>query len=361
MSKSFFEYLGIADLERVHSQFLAWMLSDDCNGIDPDEKNKLFKGIFKIDGVVKEVYTERKGIDILIKTSSDIVVIENKIKTSQHSNQLDAYKEICDKDFPDLIKHFYYLTLIGENSNNKYWKRISYKIIYESITALNVNQNIPHGFIIKEYILFLERLINVLEDFNAHVVKYDFVFNDGNKKKYDKKINDYKSDNADNEWFIASNQLETILQKSFLNSIVDKLNPFIGSVDETRGTALVNFIIRDKIKFRDRDFLTGIQIQGNSIKFFFSVIENYNYSNKEWVKDIVSFFSDISKQKDKNLGYIQLNKPTSRAYISVSKKLYKNYWQMENIENYIKNEIKNGEILTDLLMEYINTYNLMNL
>ena len=43
MRKSFFEYLGIADIERVHSQFFAWIFSSDCQAIDSTYKNDLLK------------------------------------------------------------------------------------------------------------------------------------------------------------------------------------------------------------------------------------------------------------------------------------------------------------------------------
>ena len=114
MKKSFFEYLGLADVERIHSQFLAWVLSPDCNAVNQIERKNLFREIFNVNGTITDIQTERNRIDILISTAKDIIVIENKIKSSQHSNQLENYRKFCKKSFPFHKIHYFFLTLIKE-------------------------------------------------------------------------------------------------------------------------------------------------------------------------------------------------------------------------------------------------------
>jgi hypothetical protein len=350
MIKSFFEYLGLADVERVHSQFLAWVLSEDCNAIEATEKQSLFKNLFRIEGQIIQIHTERNNIDIFIQTATDIVVIENKIKSSQHSNQLHNYKQYCDKEFPIYNKHFFFLTLIGEKTSDEDWKRLSYSNIYEQLNSLNLKQNNTHSSIIKEYLIFLERLMSVLSDFNANVKKYDIVFFDGHKKKQDKKRSDYKNEN---EWFIASNQLETILQKSFLSLLIEEIKPQIGTINETRGTALLDFIIKNDIEFNGKKYSTGIQLQGNTVKLFFVISDKYNESQKEWVNKVVSIMENISKDGTNNFGYKKLNKPKKLTFISISKKLEINYWHMSNLKEFILREIENGKKITGLLTEHL--------
>lgn len=350
MIKSFFEYLGLADVERVHSQFLAWVLSEDCSAIESTEKLSLCKNLFQIEGQKIQIHTERNNIDILIQTATDIVVIENKIKSSQHSNQLYNYKHYCDVEFPNHIKHFFFLTLIGEKTSDDDWKRLSYSNIYEELKSLNLKQNNTHSSIINEYLIFLERLNLVLSDFNANPKNYDIVFFDGHKKKQDKKHSDYKNEN---EWFIASNQLETILQKSFLSLLVDEIKPQTGTVNETRGAALVDFIIKNDIEFNGRKYSTGIQLQGNTVKFFFVISDKYNESKKEWVNEVVSLMGNISKDETNNFGYKKLNKPTKLTFISISKKLVNNYWHMSDLKKFVQLEIENGGKITELLTNHL--------
>lgn len=346
MIKSFFEYLGLADVERVHSQFLAWVLSEDCNAIEASEKRSLCKNLFQIEGQIIQIQTERNNIDIFIQTVTDIVVIENKIKSSQHSNQLHNYKQYCENEFPTQNKHFIFLTLIGEKTSDEDWKRLSYSNIYEHLKNLNLKKNNTHSSIIKEYLIFLERLLSVLSDFKTNPKNYDIVFFDGHKKKQDKKRSDYKNEN---EWFVASNQLETILQKSFLSLLVEEIKPQIGTVNETRGAALVDFIIKNEIEFNERKYSTGIQLQLNTVKFFFVISDKYNESKKEWVNQVVSLMENISKDRRINFGYKKLNKPTKLTFISISKKLDINYWHMTNLKEFVLQEIENGEKITKLL------------
>ncbi len=81
ISKSFFEYLGLADVERIHSQFLAWVLSENCNALDQKERDLLLFNLFGVSGPVVSIQTERNRIDILLETATDVIVIENKIKS----------------------------------------------------------------------------------------------------------------------------------------------------------------------------------------------------------------------------------------------------------------------------------------
>ncbi len=162
----------------------------------------------------------------------------------------------------------------------------------------------------------------------------------------DKKRSDYKNEN---EWFVASNQLETILQKSFLSLLVEEIKPQIGTVNETRGAALVDFIIKNEIEFNERKYSTGIQLQLNTVKFFFVISDKYNESKKEWVNQVVSLMENISKDRRINFGYKKLNKPTKLTFISISKKLDINYWHMTNLKEFVLQEIENGKKITKLL------------
>ena len=351
--KSFFEYLGIADVERVHSQFFAWIFSSDCNAFNSNQKDDLVQKMFALNSSshVKETQTERSGIDILIRTDKEIVIIENKIKSSQHSNQLEKYKEYCEKHFPSEQKHYYFLTLTGEHSDHKDWKRISYSQVYRHLKSTELKPEENHTVIINEYLIFLDRLVTVVEDFKENANKYDKVFLDGDKKKEDK-IN-AKYDN-ESEKFIAENQLETILQKSFLSSLVEQIRTPKGLISETWGDALVDFILESDIEYEGRNYATMIQLQEDTIKFAFVIHgENYSKSDKKWIEKVIPIMETLSSENNHN--YKKLNNPTSKAYVSISKKLDpgEHYWHKNIVDlaNLVKKEIENGKELTEQLLK----------
>ena len=66
---------------------------------------------------VERVFVEFKDIDILIVCKNFVIVIENKIKSTQHSNQLNKYENIISEinEFNSKLykPKFIYLTLFG--------------------------------------------------------------------------------------------------------------------------------------------------------------------------------------------------------------------------------------------------------
>lgn len=349
--KSFFEYMGIAHIEKVHSQFIAWIFSKDCMAICTTERQRLFTNLFGVHAEkIEEIYTERNGIDILIETTTEIVVIENKIKSSHHSNQLEKYKQFCAVEFPNLTKHFFYLTLVDEPIPSSVWKPISYTSVYTEFSKIRLIPNEVHSTIIKEYLVLLGRIDSVIKHFNEHVDMYDNVFLDGSKKKHEKRRCDYKTEN---EWFIASNQLETILQRSFLNMMIRRLQ-LNGVVSETRGDALVDFPMEHNIVFEGRKYCTGIQLQKKTIKFTFAIEgESYLKSKKEWIGKIIPLMVKLSKDNEYN--YTKVNEPKNLAYVSISKEIEGFYWHksLKQLYNYIQKEIENGKELTKSLIHLI--------
>lgn len=351
MNRTFFEYLGIADMERIHSQILAWIFSSDCNALNDSQKLDLLMSVFNLENVseIKNILTESQRIDILIETDSELIVIENKLKSSQHSNQLERYVELFSKSHKVKPK-FYFLTLIDEVVKDTNWKRISYTYIYQALQKLELNPS-SHSVILTEYILYLGKLSELLIDFKNDSKKYDMVFLDGKKKKADKLNFIYKTEN---EKFIAENQLETILQKSFLNSLSQRINKVSTFVTDTRGDALIDFHLKPDIFFGGKKYMTMIQLQNDVIKFAFVVAEKYGSSRKDWIQNVIPKMVELSSEN--TFGYVKCNRPKTKAYISISKKLTLNYWHMnmDELVSYIETEIDNGNILTELLEIKLN-------
>jgi hypothetical protein len=152
MNGSFFDKIGIADMEKVHSAVIGWIFSDDCNALNKQQKSNLLCSMFGIRPGQTfssfEVKVEHHDIDVLIITDNNICwVIENKIKSSQHSNQLDKYYKIINgepvrigrkiqsiQDYKHLKSHFCFLTLVNEKPQciNKVW--VNFLIIQSCVT-----------------------------------------------------------------------------------------------------------------------------------------------------------------------------------------------------------------------------------
>lgn len=351
MQKTFFEYLGIADMERIHSQILAWIFSSDCNAIDKSQKEILLSKIFHLETIssIKSILTESDHIDIVIETTSELIVIENKLKSSQHSNQLERYVEKFSKTH-SIKPKFYFLTLVDEKVKDTNWKRISYTHIFNSLKDLKLSSH-PHAVILSEYIIYLNKLSILLIDFQNNSKNYDMVFLDGKKKKSDKLNSEYKNDN---EKFIAENQLETILQKSFLNSLSQRIDKTTTFITDTRGDALIDFHLKSNISFHGRKYMTMIQLQNDVIKFAFLIGDKYGNSKKDWIESVIPKMLELSLEN--SFGYKKCNRPKSKAYISISKKLSTNYWHMKTDElvRFVEQEIENGHELTQLLEIKLN-------
>ncbi|MFN5441289.1 MAG: PD-(D/E)XK nuclease family protein, partial [Flavobacteriia bacterium] len=94
---NFFEKLGLADKEKIHSQIISWLFSQELQLIDESTKSDLYSKLFKCELPEKyAVYTEWKNMDVVFldltgDKPKEALVIENKLKSELHSNQLTKY------------------------------------------------------------------------------------------------------------------------------------------------------------------------------------------------------------------------------------------------------------------------------
>jgi hypothetical protein len=177
------------------------------------------------------------------------------------------------------------------------------------------------------------------------------VFLDGKKKKEHKININYRNDN---EKFIAANQLETILQKCYLSSLLDEVkNP--GEITDTRGDALIDFPLKREIEHEGKHYSTFIQLQADTIKFAFAIHgQGYNKSQKAWIEKIIPKMEQL--RSENNNGYKKLNMPKSKAYVSISKKLDGHYWHknLNDLADFVRTEIENGKSLTKHLINLLD-------
>jgi len=138
-----FEAIGAVRQELRHSDFLAFLLDPRQNhGLDDVFLKQLLKqaligahnaplGAVDIDVAdmrSAEVWRERKRIDIFVHDPVNrfVCVIENKIGTKEHSNQLQRYREKVVQEFPDCRSVFIYLTPEGDEASDETYLSFSY-------------------------------------------------------------------------------------------------------------------------------------------------------------------------------------------------------------------------------------------
>lgn len=359
MKPTFFDFIGTADMERIHSATIAWMISDQCGAFTTNERSSLLECLFgsrNSDIVQMQVCTEFDHIDIALITEDsnkhkEIWVIENKIKAPLGHNQLKKYEVRIDgnsKSNPKIEelnkirdekkytkKHFSVLSLIGTLPQDYKgdWHTVTYSELLDVLNPIcdkdrNGNQ---HFIIIKEYRDCIQNLVNALKEFEVHPQNYPNVFTDGNKSKKDKiESNIYSfipfGNNISLEDYISINGLETLFQKYYFVNIISEIcsdDRYKGIVErchisETHGNADFAFHFRNN-GFNDK-FEFDLSFQNGTFKFAVSK-KGYpklkNGDRKKFLNEWQDSFDSIVKSIE-FFNYNRLNLPKSRARISVS-------------------------------------------
>lgn len=353
---NFFDVIGVADLEKVHSSVIGWMLSDKCNAFGLNGlsiRSSLLQNIFNVkpERLFRSItaYIEWNDIDILLVSEDDegqqCWVIENKIKSSQHSSQLDKYYDIIAKAFPTADSHFCLLTLIeeepvckkGEWFNRQYNDLCSF--LNGKLTDCPSKDNKDY-VILREYVACISKLSETVNEFITHHTCYNNVFTDGVLKK-EEKTHDLCNENA---LYISENGLETIFQKCFLHKIIlecgkDFMKPFSSfAIKETHGTALVDLTRYQSREFNEYGFQQidiGIQFQNGSFK-----IQILGRNNDNKVKTDTSSFlnhwSTIAANLWGSEWRINRSKGDKKPYLSFTRK--DSWWN--GLEPWYNNRIE---------------------
>jgi hypothetical protein len=149
-----FEAVGMARLEIRHSHFLAFLLNPNTSHHLGDVFLKTFlkQLLLEADNATvspieidvatltdTEVRREWKNIDILLVSpgSKMVCAIENKVDSGEHSNQLQRYRQIVQKEFSDYRQIFVFLTpqgiLPSGEADQAHWSVYSYRKVAEVI------------------------------------------------------------------------------------------------------------------------------------------------------------------------------------------------------------------------------------
>lgn len=199
-----FDVLKISRKEIRHSNMLGWLFDPNENhGLGDAFIKEVFQRIVENDTVGKydvfqvlladmysfTVQREWKNIDILITSSEEkiVIAIENKVGSHEHSNQLNRYRRIIQKDYPDYKQLYVYLTPYGdEPSDVENWDVLTYtdivEILEDLVERVKIQQDVY--IMINNYIEVIRR--DIVEDqhlidicnkiYNKHRKALDLIF-----------------------------------------------------------------------------------------------------------------------------------------------------------------------------------------
>lgn len=350
LKPGFFEFIGIADAERIHSEMISWMLSVNSPLKTLKAKNQFLGVLLNLKSNFEEInsVTEFKSVDIMIVADNDIFIIENKLKSSEHSGQTtngkyeDKIKAAIKKkegqftSNEELKNGKYYLTLIDEKAKDSKWVNISYRRVHEAFEKTSSQVFPEHSPQINEYIKTLSKLLSVVDEFGKDHQQFPNVFSDGGKSKWEK-LTLMKNYN-DSQRYVAMCQLEKPLQRMFALRCVKQLDLkekkescCVGKSGSS-GESTIQIVFRDyDVKLGGRMYELGLQFQGRSIKVNLCIKEEagitYKKSSRNWISDEVreefkSFASTFTSEFNDKWRFND-SKKTGLAYLSLSRNLGK--------------------------------------
>lgn len=344
MTKGFFDVISAADNEKVHSQVIGWIFHPSNDALTPIERTNLLNelvgetnispvGETNISPVVN-VLVEVEDIDILIFCEKEIVIIENKLKSGLHSNQLEKYDYLMDdapseeyKPSKNLIstraliqQHLHtiyedlkivkrikiYLSLFGEKAEGK-WKAKSYADLYKILDKTTL-ANHPNAIIFQSYISTLANFYTLAEKMNEFPIDpslLEKIFRESKKRKIEM-IGQVRNVYETMEDYVESMQFQTILQKWFYVKIQNQLfqkenTDYTISIGETHGQALLDIHFTHPIFLKQTPFKLILQFQGIAIKIglvLFNQTNQRNLTREEkkadpLIKEQLSLISEI--------------------------------------------------------------------
>lgn len=199
-----FTILGLTNTEIRHSNMLAWLFDSKANHGLGDNFIKNFlepklkeEGKGKLNSYDFRVYRELEHIDLLLVSESEkiVVVIENKILTKNHDNQLTKYSQFIEKTYKskDFSIYQFYLTpdgetpikesdtidsskteeAQGENKITEIWRPLSYKDIIDNLdkakSKVKSELKSEAKLLINNYLEILRR--DIVKDDNDKLIK----------------------------------------------------------------------------------------------------------------------------------------------------------------------------------------------
>lgn len=361
--RSFFDLLALADVERVHSSVIGWLLSDECEALTIEQRSAALNALFGIEE--KAVYKtismklEWENIDILWETEDEhkakaCWILENKIKSAQHSGQLDNYakkmKTQVQAEYKDHRLHYCFLTIIGERARSSQadYYNATYARLVDILSPYFVGEEIKttDWLIASEYFKTIRRMTEVTQAFLSKPQDFERVFLDGNKgmAAKEKHYRVQKISLSEDAQYISDRGMETLMQKHYLHDVINEIEPNLDAaeikwchVGETRGNADMGFHFEDYQRAgEDKAYHFDLSFQAGTFKFAVS----YKYGTKESRDpsvrhDFTRRWEGIFQGLKKEYQCSQINRGKSLSRISISYPIEPKAWYAMSREAFV--------------------------
>ncbi|MEK9505534.1 PDDEXK-like family protein [Gaopeijia maritima] len=150
-----FEAAGVVRQELRHSDFLGFLLDpQQTHGLGDSFLTLFLRRVVQASNLDDlpfsaidvtlwdlsdtEVRREWRNVDLLIvnRTHEFVIAVENKIGTGEHSNQLQRYREIVEREFRGWRFGGLYLTPDGDQPSDSAFVPVSYELVQKAVSTL---------------------------------------------------------------------------------------------------------------------------------------------------------------------------------------------------------------------------------
>ncbi|SHF80417.1 PD-(D/E)XK nuclease superfamily protein [Bacteroides luti] len=351
---NFFNRIGLADMEKMHSAIIGWIFSDENKAFTKKEKSSILNSLFyqksSEESLVEyneiNVLVETDNIDILflledVSGNKKVIIVENKIKSSQHSDQLKKYQSIVKKKYPEHNqKRYIFLTYSNEEAkcdnkeiDSESWTEVTYDKIHDKLRSVLQPKLYADAIILDEYLKSIESFITIKNKFLKDHTSFTSVFTDASKKKSVKQNEEKDSDDAK---FISENQLETILQKMLIQDIAKNVSfgTHKFNISETHGKAQISIFLGSNLDSTDSEnekIYFDFSFQDGSFKI--AISKNYSGSEEEQrqgFKIIENNWKPIMEKYYKEFNYKRFNNSKGKKpRISISQKIESEWYKLK--------------------------------
>ena len=348
--------LKSSDEVNLHSKFIYELI----NPTGSHQQNEIFLNLFiqeinteNIENISTEnliVYREKNNIDILLKSKKHAMIIENKIYTEDHSNQLSNYLNIIKKEgYKDENISLIYLTLFNEEPNEEKVREKTVNITYEVHIKNWIEQCIKEVATIPtlretlvQYLMLIKKLTNQSQNQGYIMEVKDLLLKDNNLKLA-----------LDMQEAIKETKIE--LQLKFWESLLENLNEkgykftfYDSNNSKNLKNAIIKYYEKQKnmrhygIKYTiDKNLDMYVEIN-HQIYYGFSTFDEY---------DIKSYkIDELDIQWDDSGKWYYLNFPT--------KKLNFKAFNNQNVLDLVDDTSRKNDIniIADDIVNLIKTY-----
>ncbi len=255
------ELMALADVERVHSALLAWVLGH-ASPLAPDARARVLAALTgsPMDGITEAIgEVERGRLDVRINVRSPsgdrAVAIEVKLKAEESDDQLARYEA---RLAPGTAKVF--LTPGGDPpETGSGWHPVSYETY---LAALRSEQPVSRPEFFSDYLALLSRIVVALRRVCAEPSFAAFVFDEADT-----------SGEVALDCYVSRLRVAQLLQRAWLSELrraLLLLRPLAAGWNSTiqTGSRSASGLLDFYTVAAHPPFRVGLQVQGRTLKMF---------------------------------------------------------------------------------------------